>query len=153
MKSQFVLQIFVSLAVVSGRPDAQQALSARSLSPFAAATENNVQFIMRVYTLIMRWNRRSKSRGREVPLVHFADQPGDRAEEKSGANMESRRNCEHRNRRQPKQPPNRMEPSAKIRECSRRETRGDDKKKVTSLHPEYAMMWLFSTLLARQEFA
>jgi hypothetical protein len=45
-----------------------------------------------------------------------------------------------------------MEPSAKIRECSRRETRGDDKKKITSSHPGDAMMWLFSPLLARQEF-
>ncbi len=90
--------------------------------------------------------------GDVVPLVHFADQPGDRAEEKSGAAMESRRNCEDRNWCQPKQPPNRMEPSAKIRERSRQETRGDDKKKVTSSHPEDAMMWLFFTLLARQEF-
>jgi hypothetical protein len=90
--------------------------------------------------------------GDVVPLVHFADQPGDRAEEKSGGAMESRRNCEHRNRCQPKHPPNRMEPSAKIRECSRRETRADDKNRVTSSHPEDAMMWLFFTLLARQEF-
>jgi hypothetical protein len=90
--------------------------------------------------------------GDVVPLVHFADQPGDRTQEKSGAAMESRRNCEDRNRCQLQQPPNRMEPSAKIRECSRQETRGDDKEKVTSSHLEDAMMWLFSPLLARQEF-
>jgi hypothetical protein len=46
-----------------------------------------------------------------------------------------------------------MKPSAEIRECSRRETHADDKKRVTNSHPEEAMMWLFFTLLARQEFA
>jgi hypothetical protein len=46
-----------------------------------------------------------------------------------------------------------MEPSAKVRECSRRETGGDDEKKVTSSHLGNAMMSLFSTVLARQEFA
>jgi hypothetical protein len=46
-----------------------------------------------------------------------------------------------------------MKPSAKIRECRRRETRADDKKRVPNSHPKEAMMWLFFTLLARQEFA
>ena len=34
-----------------------------------------------------------------VPLVHFAEEPGERTEEKSGAAPESRRNREYRNGR------------------------------------------------------
>src|SRR4029077_387783 len=49
-----------------------------------------------------------------IPLVRFADKPRYRTDQKSDATAKSRRNCEHRNRRQPKRPPNRMEPGAKI---------------------------------------
>jgi len=49
-----------------------------------------------------------------IPLVHFADQPDDRAKKESSAAVKSRRNRKDWNRRQPKRPPNWMKTSAEI---------------------------------------
>jgi hypothetical protein len=84
-----------------------------------------------------------------VPLVHFADQPHDRAKKESSAAVKSRRNRNYWNRRQPKRPPNWMKPSAEICECRRNETSDGDKKKFTRSHSNIAQLWSPPAVLAR----
>ncbi|PYK53613.1 MAG: hypothetical protein DME48_11130 [Verrucomicrobia bacterium] len=47
-------------------------------------------------------------------MIHFADQPRDRAEQEGDAAVKLRRNRKYWNRRQPKRPPNRMKAGAEI---------------------------------------
>src|SRR5439155_21609690 len=62
------------------------------------------------------------------PLVHFADEPRNETEQKSSAAAKSWCNRQHRNRRQPDQPPNRMQAGTEIQQCGRDETGSDDEK-------------------------
>jgi len=69
-----------------------------------------------------------------IPLIHFADQPRDRAEQEGDAAVKLRRNRKYWNRRQPKRPPNRMKAGAEICEYRGDETGRSNEKKFRRSH-------------------